>query len=131
MNLRINDSLAFERLTSTSSLTTAFRAPFTAGDFQLVVSSGVDTVRHSFVVKPFVARDGDDAPGLLAAWAESRGGRAMSRDQLDSLPQVMRALIHSTDQMTAWHPMRSPWWIVPFALALAAEWWMRRRRGLA
>jgi hypothetical protein len=28
------------------------------------------------------------------------------------------------------HPMRSPWWIVPFAGALGAEWWRRRRSGL-
>jgi hypothetical protein len=25
--------------------------------------------------------------------------------------------------------MRSPWWIVPFALCLGGEWWLRRRRG--
>jgi hypothetical protein len=30
-----------------------------------------------------------------------------------------------------WHPMRSAWWIIPFALALSGEWWLRRRRGLA
>jgi hypothetical protein len=28
------------------------------------------------------------------------------------------------------HPMRSPWWIVPFALCLSGEWWLRRRHGL-
>lgn len=28
------------------------------------------------------------------------------------------------------HPMRSPWWIVPFAVCLSAEWWLRRRVGL-
>jgi hypothetical protein len=28
------------------------------------------------------------------------------------------------------HPMRSPWWIAPFAAALGLEWWGRRRRGL-
>ena len=29
------------------------------------------------------------------------------------------------------HPMRSAWWIAPFAIALGLEWWSRRRRGLA
>jgi hypothetical protein len=29
------------------------------------------------------------------------------------------------------HPMRSPWWMVPFAAALCGEWALRRRRGLA
>jgi hypothetical protein len=28
------------------------------------------------------------------------------------------------------HPMRSPWWIVPFAACLSAEWWLRRRAEL-
>jgi hypothetical protein len=28
------------------------------------------------------------------------------------------------------HPMRSPWWILPFAACLGVEWWDRRRRGL-
>jgi hypothetical protein len=27
-------------------------------------------------------------------------------------------------------PMRSGWWLLPFAAGLAAEWWQRRRRGL-
>ena len=26
-------------------------------------------------------------------------------------------------------PMRSPWWMLPFAACLGAEWWLRRRRG--
>ena len=28
------------------------------------------------------------------------------------------------------HPMRSGWWILPFAGLLAAEWTIRRRKGL-
>ena len=28
------------------------------------------------------------------------------------------------------HPMRSPWWMWPFATCLSAEWWLRRRVGL-
>jgi hypothetical protein len=31
---------------------------------------------------------------------------------------------------TTVHPMRSPWWIVPFAGCLSIEWWLRRRAGL-
>jgi hypothetical protein len=27
-------------------------------------------------------------------------------------------------------PMRSPWWIVPFAICLGGEWWLRRKQGL-
>ena len=28
------------------------------------------------------------------------------------------------------HPMREPWWMLPFAALLSAEWWLRRRNGL-
>lgn len=28
------------------------------------------------------------------------------------------------------HPMRQPWWILPFAACLSGEWWLRRRDGL-
>lgn len=28
------------------------------------------------------------------------------------------------------HPLRSPWWIVPFVACLGGEWWLRRRRGV-
>lgn len=28
------------------------------------------------------------------------------------------------------HPMRAPWWILPFAGCLSVEWWLRRRDGL-
>jgi len=27
------------------------------------------------------------------------------------------------------HPMRSPWWALPFAALLCAEWAVRRKRG--
>jgi hypothetical protein len=28
------------------------------------------------------------------------------------------------------YPMRSWWWLLPFAGCLTAEWWLRRRAGL-
>ena len=31
---------------------------------------------------------------------------------------------------TTQHPMRSAWWLVPFAGCLSVEWWLRRRAGL-
>ena len=42
-----------------------------------------------------------------------------------------RLLEFSTETTTrAVHPMRSPWWVLPFAGLLAAEWVLRRRAGL-
>ncbi|HEX4914842.1 MAG TPA: hypothetical protein VFV51_12835, partial [Vicinamibacterales bacterium] len=33
-------------------------------------------------------------------------------------------------ERSPFHPLRSPWWILPFALCLSGEWWLRRREGL-
>lgn len=109
----------------------AFRAPRSPGAYEVVATHGADTARASFVVAEHVARDADDTPALMTAWSASRGGRVLPRDQLDSLPSILRALVRPVARATEWHPMRSPWWIVPFALALGAEWWLRRRHGLA
>jgi hypothetical protein len=32
--------------------------------------------------------------------------------------------------VTAVHPMRAAWWMIPFAGCLSVEWWLRRRSGL-
>jgi hypothetical protein len=50
---------------------------------------------------------------------------------LDALPGLVRAALQAERRRERWHPMRSAWWIVPFAAALGGEWWWRRRRGLA
>ena len=109
----------------------SFRAPLSTGAYEVVATHGADTARASFVVAEHVARDADDTPALMTAWSASRGGRVVTRDQLDSLPSILRALVRPVARAIEWHPMRSPWWIVPFALALGAEWWLRRRHDLA
>ena len=107
------------------------RAPEKPGQYEVLAVQGLDSVRSPLVVAARVARDADDNPMLLAAWAASRGGQVIARDSVASLSRVLEGVLRPVPRITEWHPMRSPWWIVPFALALAAEWWMRRRRGLA
>ena len=107
------------------------RAPEKPGQYEVLAVQGLDSVRSPLVVAARVARDADDNPMLLAAWAASRGGQVIARDSVASLSRVLEGVLRPVPRITEWHPMRSPWWVVPFALALAAEWWMRRRRGLA
>jgi hypothetical protein len=57
---------------------------------------------------PFVTPDTDDE--LVARVREQQTGRREVVDQ---------------------RPMRSPYWLVPFVLCLAGEWWLRRRSGLS
>jgi len=107
------------------------RAPAVAGDYVIVAAQGTDTVRQAVHIATTVARDAADDPALMAAWAAAHGGRQIPRNRVASLGAVLDDVLHPSPRMVTWHPMRSPWWVVPFALALAAEWWMRRRRGLA
>ena len=60
-----------------------------------------------------------DSGGVIAdAGSEARVARAIAETPPPSL------------QVVTIYPMRSPWWIVPFAVCLSAEWWLRRRSGL-
>lgn len=106
------------------------RAPLDTGTYEVVAVQGADTARTSIRVSPAVARDADNDPDLLAAWTAARGGKVVSRESVASLPGILNAALRPAPSLVEWHPMRSPWWIVPFALVLAAEWRARRRRGL-
>jgi hypothetical protein len=111
--------------------TVAIRAPRQTGPYEIVVARGPDSARATLVVAGAVSRDVDADSGILGAWARSRGGRVLARADIPSLPEALDQALPPVRQATTWHPMRSPWWILPFALALAGEWWIRRRRGLA
>lgn len=106
------------------------RAPLAPGAYTMRMVRGIDTAQTPFVVSARIARDLGSAPALLEAWSASRRGRVVPREHLDSVPAILEQIMRATPQMATWHPMRSPWWIVPFALLLSCEWWLRRRRGL-
>ncbi len=87
-------------------------------------ANGVATATHGRELPPVE---------LLEAWTSATGGRLLHVDALDELPAVMKGLLANQPrppvQRAPWHPMRSGWWILPLALALGGEWWLRRRRG--
>jgi hypothetical protein len=51
--------------------------------------------------------------------------------ELERFSQTLGESLQADQRPERWHPMRSMWWLLPFALALSSEWWLRRRRGLA
>lgn len=104
------------------------RAP---GLYRVVVTSGGQRVEAPLVVAGD-ARVARTAPAeLLRAWVASHGGESITTAELPRLGGMLRRATGSEPRREPWHPMRSPWWIVPFALLLSAEWWFRRNRGLA
>lgn len=101
------------------------RAP-RAGRYVVEVTAGPRRAQAVLTVADAVthARNGESP---LAAAAVLTGGAR--HDSLDGLHDEMAAL-GSTDEAILAHPMRSPWWIVPFVVVLSAEWILRRRAGL-
>jgi hypothetical protein len=106
-----------------------WRAPVQPGVYDVQVSYDGDTVQTAVVVADHVAHDSEDDPAFMSAWTASRGGRFLVGAERDSLVEVLRRTVTATPQLVSWHPMRSPWMIVPFSLLLSCEWWTRRRRG--
>ena len=140
----ISDSVAAAIETPSGSATTrlwpdgapgrfrgSFRAPTAVGVHRLTVIG--DGVRSDapLLVSAAPARPTPNESDLVAAWVASRGGRVFNEGSLDELGRALDDVLRPTARSERWYPMRSAWWIVPFALLLGTEWLWRRRRGLA
>jgi hypothetical protein len=64
----------------------------------------------------------------LESVPELTGGVTAEADNLDPLVQHL-ARIPASRRDVVVYPLRSGWWMAPFALALCGEWALRRRRG--
>lgn len=112
-----------------------FRAPDVPGRYRLsVVVPGSPApqpdVAEFLVVDPgSVHRPVAGDHALLSAFATSRGGDAIPIADVGTLAARITTAVSAAPVATPTHPMRSPWWIVPFAGLLSVEWWSRRHRG--
>jgi hypothetical protein len=66
----------------------------------------------------------------LDALAAAHGLEVIGDEDMTGLIARAEALTAEREP-TPLHPMRSPWWLVPFAACLGGEWWLRRRSGLS
>lgn len=106
-------------------------APRTPGVYRIIASSGTERSETSLVVDPTARSAAHEERHLMSAYAASRKGRLIPEAELGDLPGALSSALPLVSRVETWHPMRSPWWIVPFALLLGLEWWWRRRNGLA
>ncbi len=111
--------------------TAAVRAPAAAGTYRIDVSDGTRSVQVPLVVLSGAQRPTPDSRALAQAWAASRGGTTLEAPDTKALLAEIDRLARPSPRSERWHPMRSGWWILPFAGLLGAEWWLRRRRDLA
>jgi hypothetical protein len=96
-----------------------------------MVSNGVVEADAALIVAADAAAASSDERDLVATWARAHGGEVFGEDRVADLPAALLATLEPSPRRMIVRPMRSAWWIVPFVLALGAEWWWRRRRGLA
>ena len=88
------------------------------------------TASRPLLVQSDVRRVSQTAGPGLGMLASSHRGVDVTPERLDDLRLFLSGAIASRRVPLVRHPMRSTWWIVPFAGCLSAEWWLRRRRGL-
>ena len=100
-----------------------------AGRHDVRVMAGASVGRAAFLVGKGLRRAIAEDPGALKLIAGSTGGVAVRGDEVATLEDYLRKLSRGSER-TSVRPMRSLWWMVPFAGCLCAEWALRRRRGL-
>jgi hypothetical protein len=88
------------------------------------------TASRTLVVPSDVRRVRNPAAPALGMLASSHRGIDVTPERLTDLETLLRRSVESHRMSIVRHPMRSAWWMLPFATCLSAEWWMRRRRGL-
>ena len=104
------------------------RAPTSPGEYRVSVAANGSSVDVPIVVTRTVARAMPDDHEIVDAWVGAHGGSVVRPDQI---PTALASVVKAPLRMAVWHPMRSAWWLWPFVLLLAGEWWWRRRQGLA
>ena len=97
------------------------------GEALVGVTARDGSVDTPFVVDSNAATTYEDRSAELELTARATGGEVVTnsaqlREHLGRVEPVV--------QETMARPMRSPWWILPFATLLCAEWSLRRRNGL-
>ena len=70
-----------------------------------------------------------DERDLLRAWASSHRGEAIPESRLAELGPALAQRVAAPSERRPFHPMRSAWWLLLFAIAVSGEWWLRRRGG--
>ena len=105
--------------------------PAVAGDYNVSVAAGDLQGDAAVIVAPGVSQGSAADRESLELAGRASGGRVFNASQSAALVDALRAAYPARRVTRPSHPMRSPWWVVPFALLLCVEWALRRRIGLA
>ena len=97
------------------------------GGYTVRVTAGAASTEVPLLVARDVVHPAQPVSRALEYMANASGGALLG--DADAARDALAAIARG-EQSTTIHPMRSGWWIVPFAGLLAAEWGIRRRAGL-
>ena len=101
-----------------------------AGSYNVTVS-GPERRGDTTVTVAAGAEHGSSADAdSLALVTSASGGQVFPIDEVPRLVDAMERAHPARRIVRRVHPMRSAWWLVPFAGLLCAEWGIRRKRGL-
>jgi nucleoid-associated protein YgaU len=87
-------------------------------------------VSASLAVMDRPARGVDRTLAKLERQARGSGGAIADAGNLSTIARALETSADAMSRVVTVHPMRSPWWLLPFAASLSIEWWLRRRHGL-
>lgn len=91
-------------------------------------------VNNSTASTPLLVRaapSGLDSPAdELSTAVSAHGGTVVHAGDEHELVTRLRQSASPSYVSSPVHPLRSPWWMLPFASCLGGEWWLRRRKGL-
>jgi len=107
-------------------------AQLATGTYRVSVASATDRANAEWIVAPPMPIAAPDERRLIETWARGRDGRVVSTNSTNEIRRTLGGSIRVERRDETWHPMREAWWIVPFALLLGGEWWLRRgQRSIA
>jgi hypothetical protein len=97
---------------------------------QVDVADGIErSAAADIPVRSSVRHASDPMLAPLAMLASAHGGVDAAPERVADLERFVRASVKPGRAPRSVRPMRSAWWIPPFAACLAGEWWLRRRAG--
>jgi hypothetical protein len=112
-----------------------FRGSFVAreSDGRSTVTVRVDGASQSasrpIVVRADARRELPQTTAPLSLLSASHRGIDATPDNVGDVERFIRRTVAAPVAPISRRPMRSPWWMIPFAACLSGEWYLRRRRG--
>jgi peptidoglycan hydrolase-like protein with peptidoglycan-binding domain len=100
------------------------------GEYTFSVTAGSRSADATVTAVAALAGGSVADPSGLALVARATGGQVFPADRSAGLVEALKTAYPAIAAVRPMHPMRSAWWVVPFAALLAIEWAFRRRRGL-